>query len=153
MAVSPIIVHGQVTAVRTEWLDGRRSVETILTLDVTDYLKGDLGPQITIAVPGGQIGRYRTIMVGAPVFETGDEVVLFLKGGASHPFIVGLSQGAFRVVAAPGTSAKLVTPPTVMAPRGGEIQPVVRGDLSRRPVSIDRFRDIVRQVIAEAGPR
>ena len=64
-----------------------------------EYLKGNLGEHVTVRVPGGQIGRYRTVFVGAPEFREGDEVVLFLKqAGRSDPYIIGLSQGAFRVV-------------------------------------------------------
>ncbi|HTI38728.1 MAG TPA: hypothetical protein VL484_14275 [Vicinamibacterales bacterium] len=151
VATAPIIVHGEVIDVRSDWSPGRRSVETFLTLRADEYLKGDLGPEITVQVPGGRLGRYRTIMIGAPVFQRGDEVVLFLRTGApSYPSIVGLSQGAFRVVAMPGSSARLVTPPAVMGlPGMTDAQPVIRGDEARRPVAIEQFRNIVRQVLAE----
>src|SRR5437868_4285563 len=79
VAAAPVIVHGQVVGVRAGWVDGRRSVETFVTVAASDYLKGNLGDSITFRVPGGQIGRYRTVFVGAPEFKEGDEVVLFLK--------------------------------------------------------------------------
>ena len=37
--------------------------------------------ETVLRVPGGQVGRYRRLMVGARVRE-GEEVVLFLKGRA-----------------------------------------------------------------------
>jgi hypothetical protein len=40
-------------------------------------------------VPGGQVGRYRRVLIGAPEFSEGEEVVLFLKGrapGVPFPF-------------------------------------------------------------------
>jgi len=150
---APIIAHGQVVDVQSDWSSGRLAVETFVTLHVDEYLKGNLGSEITIRVPGGRLGRYRTITVGAPVFERGEEVVLFLNTGAPfYPTIVGLSQGAFRVVTLPGNTARVVTPPAVMSVPGADAQPVVRGDPARRPVAIDQFRSIVRQVLAE-GPR
>ncbi len=144
VTISTVIVHGRVTDAHGERTDGRRSVETLVTIDAREYLKGDLGAEFTIHVPGGQLGRYRTIFVGAPEFRTGDEVVLFLRGGR----IVGLSQGAFRVVADADGGRPTVVSPIVMAISPDTAEPVVRGDSRRRPVPLDSFRDIVRQVLA-----
>ena len=151
VTTAPVIVHGQVVDVRAEWADGRRSVETFVTVAVSEYLKGDLGEQMIFRVPGGQLGRYRTIFVGAPEFREGDEVVLFLKhSGPSYPYIIGLSQGAFRVVPEPRTGRRMVTTPIVMGRGGDEPERIVRGDVTRKPVTIDAFRDAVRQVLAGA---
>jgi hypothetical protein len=150
VATAPVIVHGQVVDVRAGWVDGRRAVETFVSITATDYLKGNLGDSITFRVPGGQIGRYRTVFVGAPEFKEGDEVVLFLKhAGPSYLYVVGLSQGAFRVVADARTGRRMVTTPIVMGKGGEESEPIVRGDIARKPQPIDAFRDAVRQVMAK----
>src|SRR5262245_22717797 len=73
-----IIAYGRVLEAVPELNDDRKRIETIVTFEVGTYLKGGPGETITFRVPGGQIGRYRSIMVGAPVFESGDEAVLFL---------------------------------------------------------------------------
>ena len=86
-------------------------------------------------MPGGQVGRYRRLMVGAPVFVEGEEVVLFLKGRRRVPFPFGLSQGVYRVVRA-ASGQSLVTPPTVAEAPGR----VVRGDPSRRPMELAGIR-------------
>jgi hypothetical protein len=149
VATAPVIVHGQVVDVRAGWADGRRSVETFVTIAATEYLKGDLGERMTFRIPGGQLGRYRTIFVGAPEFSEGDEVVLFLQySGASYPYIIGLSQGAFRVVPEARTGRRMVTTPIVMGKGGGDAERIVRGDATRKPLPIDAFRDAVRQVLA-----
>ena len=123
-----------------------------MTVEVADYLKGNLGDHVTFKVPGGQIGRYRTVFVGAPEFHEGDEVVLFLQHtGPSYPYVVGLSQGAFRVVTDARTGQRMVTTPIVMGKGSDEPERVVRGDVTRRPLPIDAFRDAVRQVIAKGG--
>jgi hypothetical protein len=148
----PVIVRGEVVDVRADWVDGRRSVETFVTIAVAEYLKGHLGDSLTFRVPGGQIGRYRTVFVGAPEFREGDEVVLFLKhAGPAYPYITGLSQGAFRVVADARTGRRMVTTPVVMGTGGDEPQRIVRGDPLRRPLTIDAFRDAVRLVLAQGG--
>jgi hypothetical protein len=150
VSTAPVIVHGRVADVRAEWVDGRRSVETFVTVAVAEYLKGNLGESVTFRVPGGQIGRYRTVFVGAPEFQEGDEVVLFLKhSGPSYPYIIGLSQGAFRVVADPRTGRRMVTTPVVMGTGGDEPERIVRGDATRKPLPIDAFRNAVRQILAK----
>ncbi|MNC86826.1 hypothetical protein D3C83_25090 [compost metagenome] len=94
-------------------------------------------------VPGGQIGRYRRVMVGAPEFRAGDEVVMFLDGRPPVvPTPFGLSQGVYRVRRSGGSA--VVTPAPVLG--GGRI---VRGDPARRPLSVDAF---ARQVRAVAQP-
>lgn len=154
VATAPVILHGQVVELRAGWADGRRSVETFVTVEVADYLKGDLGATVTLRVPGGRLGRYRTIFVGAPEFKQGDEVVLFLKhSGPSHPYIIGLSQGAFRVVPDPRTGRRMVTTPIVMGKGGDAPERVVRGDDTRKPLPIEAFRDAVRQVLAQGAGR
>jgi hypothetical protein len=157
VTVSTVIAHGRVSDVRANWVDGRRAVETFVTVDVSDYLKGNAGPSLVVRVPGGQLGRYRTVFVGAPEFARGDEVVLFLKGSPrSFKTIVGLSQGAYRVVVDSRTGQPVVTTPIVMSLAGDQTAPVspvtiVRGDPARRPLPIDAFRDAVRQVIAQGS--
>jgi hypothetical protein len=152
VTIAPVIVHGRVIDVRSEWVDGRRAIETFVTVQADEYLKGNLGESVILRVPGGQLGRYRTVFVGAPEFRDGDEVVLFLKhAGPSYAYIIGLSQGAFRVVADARTGRRMVTTPIVMGKGGDEPERIVRGDVTRRPLPIEAFRDAVRQVMDQAA--
>jgi hypothetical protein len=142
------VVHGRVVDVRAQWTAGRRQIESFVTVAATTYFKGELGPTVTFRVPGGQIGRYRSVMVGAPVFRPGDEVVLFLAArGPSIPYVLGLSQGVFRVVSDPSTARRAVTPPALVA--GDAAEAVVRGDAARRPIDLASFGDAVRRLAAE----
>jgi hypothetical protein len=150
VAAAPVIVHGQVVDVRSGWVDGRRAVETFVTVEAAEYLKGNLGGQVTFKVPGGQLGRYRTVFVGAPAFHAGDEVVLFLKtDGPSFPFIVGLSQGVFRIITDTQSGRRVVTPPALVGVDSADAVRVVRGDPARKPVAIDVFRDAVHGALSE----
>jgi hypothetical protein len=150
VATSTAIVHAHVTDVRSAYVDGRRSIETFVTVTADEYYKGDLGEQVTFIVPGGEIGRYRTVFVGAPQYRTGDEVVLFLKSASGRiPYVVGLNQGTYRVVA-DASGRRIVTSPIVMAKGTADAERVVRGDPARRALPIEAFRDAVRQVLAEA---
>jgi hypothetical protein len=142
VTASDLVVHGRVVAIRPQIVGNRRTIETVISVAVVDALKGQPGETVYFRVPGGQVGRYRRLMVGAPVFVEGEEVVLFLKGRAPGvPFPFGLSQGVYRVVrGAAGQS--LVTPPTVAEAPGR----VVRGDPSRRPMELAAFARNVRAI-------
>ena len=142
VTASDLVVHGRVVAMRPQLVGDRRTIETVITVAVVDALKGQPGETVYFRVPGGQVGRYRRVMVGAPEFAEGDEVVLFLKGRAPGvPFPFGLSQGVYRVVRGAGGST-LVTPPTISEAPGR----VVRGDSSRRPIELADFARNVRAI-------
>lgn len=146
---SQLIVHGRVLDVRPQETAGRRTIESLITLSVAESLKGQPGPTIVFRVPGGRIGRYGRVMMGAPVFVQGDEVVVFLRGRAPMvPMPFGLSQGVYRVVRNDSGQA-IVLPPPLMA-RGVSAERIVRGDPARRPLSIDAFSREVRAVAGRA---
>jgi hypothetical protein len=143
---SPIIVHGRVADVRSFVSGPRRTIESVVTLSVIDTLKGTPARTVLFRVPNGQVGRYRRVVVGAPEFEQGDEVVVFLQAHApSIPTLFGLSQGVYRVVRDASAQA-IVTPPPVMA-RGVSAERVVRGDPVRRPMPMAAFAREVRSVL------
>jgi hypothetical protein len=151
VAGSQIIVYGRVADVRPEWSDDRRRIDTIVTLAAGSYLKGGPGTTVTFRVPGGQIGRYRNVMVGAPAFTAGEEAVLFLSAsGPSIAHVFGLSQGVFRVRVDTRTGRRLVIPPVLMS-QGDEPQTVTRGDRARRQLALDAFADTVRAAMAQPG--
>jgi hypothetical protein len=143
------IARGRIADVRSQWTEDRGTVETIVTLEVESYLKGSLGTTIRFKVPGGELGRFRTVVVGAPDFVVDQRVVVFLGAhGPTVPYIVGFNQGVYRVVRAPDGSGWLVTPPPNVA--GPTAVRVVRGDLTRRPVPLADFEQRVR-VLAGAA--
>ena len=148
-----VIVVGRVAGTDAQWTDGRRSIETLVTIDVEQYLKGDMGRSVTIRVPGGQVGPYLSLMPGAPRFAPGDQVVLFLAGdGPTIPHVLALGQGVFRVVTDAASGARTVIPELLTAASAGAVA-VVRGDPARRPAPLDRFSADVRALAAGATAR
>jgi hypothetical protein len=148
-----IIAYGRVAATSAEWTDDRKQIETLVTLQVGTYLKGGPGETLTFRVPGGEIGRYRNVMVGAPQFAEGEEAVVFLNTRAGgRPVVFGLNQGVFRVRLDSQTRRRVVTPPALMA-RGDSPELVVRGAVDRRPVPLETFGAQVQSVLSEAAPR
>jgi hypothetical protein len=149
VAGSQVVVHGRVTDVRGQQVDNRRSIETVITIAVTEAFKGQPGATVSFRMPGGEVGRYRRVMVGVPRFTEGDEVVVFLRGAApALPTVFGLSQGLFRIARTTDGRA-IVTPPPLVA-SGVGAERVVRGDPARRPLAIEAF---AREVRARAESR
>jgi hypothetical protein len=150
---SQIIAYGRVAEAVAELSEDRKRIETVVTFEVGTYLKGGPGETLTFRVPGGQIGRYRSITVGAPVFESGEEAVLFLnQRGEGLPHIFGLNQGVFRVRRDERTQRRFVMPPLLA--RGEAPEVVVRGAASRKAVPLETFGAQVQSVLAElAGAR
>ena len=144
-----LAVHGRVVSVQSGLTGPRRTIESFVTVAVLRSLKGTPGATVTFRVPNGQVGRYRRIVIGAPEFEEGDEVVVFLEGRApAMPTLFGLSQGVYRVIRDSSARA-LVTPPPVMA-RGVGAERVVRGDPVRTPMPVDAFAREVQAVLERA---
>src|SRR5476651_2295112 len=110
------IARGRVAAVDAQRTEDRGTIETIVTLEVESYLKGGLGSTLRFRVPGGELGRFRSIVVGAPEFAVDQRVVVFLGArGPSIPHLLGMGQGVFRLSRAADNSGWLVTSP-VFAP-------------------------------------
>jgi hypothetical protein len=142
------VAQGQVVAIDAAWTSDHRAIETLVTLRADAYLKGQLGPTLQFRVPGGRLGRFDSVMIGAPTFSVGQNVVVFLGArGPSVPYLLGLGQGVFRLV--PGAGGWLVTPPALLPSTSGRTS-VVRGDVSRRPVPLADFSRQVRSLAGSA---
>jgi len=144
------IVRGRVARVDAQFTEDRGTIETLVTLEVESYLKGALGQTIRFKVPGGELGRFRSIVVGTPEFIVDQHVVVFLGArGPSVPYIVGFNQGVFRVVRAADNSGWLVTPPANLPAVGASVR-IVRGDPARRPLPLADFEQKVRTLAGGA---
>ena len=95
------VVVGRVTAVRSYWLDQPRRIESEVTLEQVEYLKGrlpDSAATVTLRVPGGEVDGYRMTICCAPELRVGEKWILFLlPTWKTHP-VVGIYQGAFLVL-------------------------------------------------------
>jgi hypothetical protein len=143
------IARGRVVSVDAQWTDDRRTIETLVTVEVERYLKGDLGSTVQFRVPGGRLGRFRSVFVGAPAFAADDRIIVFLgSNGPSIPHLVGFSQGVYRLVLTHDAGWQ-VTPPAMWPSSAGAVA-VVRGDSTRTAMPLSDFETRVR---ALAGAR
>jgi hypothetical protein len=142
------VVHGRVAEVRGRWTADRRTIESVVTLEVAEVLKGTDVEATTFVVPGGTAGDRILVMPGAPVFRAGDDVVVFLRGRApALPQPVGLALGVYRVANGPDGVARVMPSPITTAAVPGR---VARGAASRPVRTLAAFSAEVRAV--EARP-
>lgn len=141
------IVYARVIDVRAIESTDRRRVESVITAEAVGYIKGSLGRTIVFRVPGGTVGAYRTMMIGAPSFEVGDEVVLFFATRPpALPYLVGFGQGVYRVRVDQTTGARVVLPPPPIS--SGETVTLTRG--TRGPMPLDQFTAQLRAILSNA---
>jgi hypothetical protein len=152
------IAYGRIVRVEAHQ-DARLRVERLVTLQVLEYFKGSWGNVVQFRMPGGTLGRYQTVMIGTPDFTEGEEVVLFLgvrldddRDRPARPYVLGMHQGVYRVIADQATGRRMVTPPLVLgAGVEGTSSPTKRGDVNRVPVELREFQG--RIAAALAAPR
>ena len=98
-----VIAIGNCVETRSMWVD--RSLVTLVTVAVSESLKGLPGDTLTVVVPGGvDVNRKIPVAMtypGAPRLTPGENVFLFLNadsevGGGYHA--TGFSQGKFSIV-------------------------------------------------------
>lgn len=141
-----LIARGTVVEVEGRWADGRRGIETIVTIEAETVLKGEPTRTTQFRVPGGTLGRYRNIVMGAPQFAVGQRVIVFLgASGPQIPYLLGMSQGVYRVSASED-GRTMVTPSALMP---GAVGPIVRGAADRQPTPLAEFERNVRALAVE----
>lgn len=125
------VITGDVAGTRSYWADEPRRIETEVTFTGVGYLKGapaNADGTFTLRVPGGTIGDLRMRVEGTPEFVVGETWVLFLLPTYRVFPVVGLDQGAYRVVRSADGVDRVY--------RGGR---AVHGPDAEAAVSYDRF--------------
>jgi hypothetical protein len=95
------VIIGRVTDVRSYRADDPPRIESEVTFEQVEYLKGgtrESAPTFTLIVPGGTVGDMRMHVCCAASFSVGDKWVLFLLPTYRTFPVVGLYQGAFLVL-------------------------------------------------------
>ncbi|MCB1018327.1 MAG: hypothetical protein KDC27_00295 [Acidobacteria bacterium] len=98
VAQSSAIVHGKVLRARSSWDAEHVAIWTHYDIQVRTSLKGRPGPVLTLSEPGGEADGKHMQVVGAPRYEVGEEVVVFVAPTATGLLrTCGWGQGKFDV--------------------------------------------------------
>jgi hypothetical protein len=132
-----VILHGTCTAVT-----GRTTPEGVVTdveLRVTRGLKNHSAATFSFSTYGGVTSERGTFIAGAPNFQVGEEVVVFLDRAnrQGHRLAIGMSQGKYTVREEAGrklatrnlVGLRFVDPATGEVEEAGQEQAVVLDDL------------------------
>lgn len=105
-SLSPLVLTGEVNRIESTWNTERTKIYTRVWISPDEVLKGPAQTgTLTLKLLGGQVGDTVALMPGAPRFETGERVLVFLeprKDGDGH-LTVGQYQGKFQIFVDPST--------------------------------------------------
>ena len=75
---STAVLYGKCTKKSCDWDENHRIIFTYVTIAPEEYIKGNLGAEAVIAVPGGQVGDIIYEVSEMPAFIEGEDVVAFV---------------------------------------------------------------------------
>lgn len=105
---SQAVIRARTLSMESRWEHGE--IWTFTNFEVSAALKGTISRLVTVRTLGGKAGHLRSIVEGAPQFNVGEEVYLFLGPGGVEPFqIYGWAQGTFRIRTEKYTGRETVT--------------------------------------------
>ena len=95
---STAVLYGKCSKVKSEWNDRKDLIFTYVTVVPEEYIKGNLGPEAVITIPGGQVDDILYEVSEMPLFVEGEEVVAFVwTNPAGKNLITGGYQGKMKI--------------------------------------------------------
>lgn len=95
---STSILYGKCTRMESAWTEDNSMILTKVTVVPEYYLKGNLGSEVTITVPGGQVGNIIYEVSEMPAFQKGEEVFAFIwQNPSGMNLITGGYQGKLKI--------------------------------------------------------
>jgi len=74
---SAVIVIGKVKKIESK-IEGEKNIWTYVTIECKQYLKGNKKIELTVRIPGGEVGELGQYVSGTPKYKVGEEVLSFL---------------------------------------------------------------------------
>ena len=91
-----VIAVGRCTGTSAGWNAEHTHIYTTVTIQVSQYLKGFLGPQIQFRQLGGKVGGKHLRVPGMPSFAAGEQVIVFLARDRAGKYqVLTAQQGKF----------------------------------------------------------
>lgn len=95
---STAVLYGKCSKVKSEWSEDRSMIFTYITIIPDEYIKGNLGSEAVIAVPGGRVDNIIYEVSETPYFTEGEEVVAFIwTNPAGRNLVTGGYQGKVKI--------------------------------------------------------
>jgi hypothetical protein len=146
---SSAIAH--VRCLGSQAVSERGEIWTNTSLQVLDSNKGNLPSVVTVRQPGGKLAHLESRVDGTPQFHPGEELYLFL---VSEPggrfFLVGWSQGTFRIRRNSRTGSATITQDSAEIP-AYEPQSREFTKTGVKDLRLDSFREQLRREMLRQG--
>ena len=119
---STAILYGRCSKKSCAWDENHRIIYTYVTIVPEEYLKGNLGTEAVVAVPGGQVGDIIYEVSEMPFFTEGEEVIAFVwKNPSGRNLVTGGSQGKMKIEKDIKTGRRMVKTKDTDSETNGEI--------------------------------
>ncbi|MBP1649260.1 MAG: hypothetical protein H6Q30_2705 [Bacteroidetes bacterium] len=106
-----VVAVGRVTALKSEWDEGKTRIITRVTLTVDEYLKEgtERSKTVNIVTLGGEIGDVGEMYTHVPTFRQSENVVVFLRKDNRGDYRVsGGTQGKYSIERDPESRKMMV---------------------------------------------
>ena len=106
---STAVLYGKCSKVKSEWNDKKNMILTSVTIVPDEYIKGNLGSEAVITVPGGRVDNILYEVSDMPLFIEGEDVVAFVSTNSKGKNLVtGGYQGKIKIEKDKKTGKKMV---------------------------------------------
>lgn len=106
---STAVFYGKCSKKSCDWDKNHRIIYTYVTVTPEAYIKGNLGADAVIAVPGGQVGDIIYEVSDMPEFTVGEETVAFVwRNPAGTNLVTGGYQGKMKIEKDKKTGKRMV---------------------------------------------
>src|SRR5213082_1844335 len=152
-----LIFQGTVTDVRSVWEGegAQRHINTYVTFQIGENMKGNAGSSYTIRILGGTVGDETMEVTDTPKFKMGDRDILFVEHN-NEQFVplVGITHGRFHVQRDEQTGRDIVLngegdPVRDMAKVGREEESVSASEA----ISPEELKSAVQQKLVDSSGR
>lgn len=107
---STSVFYGKCAKVECAWTKDKDMILTTVTLIPENYLKGNMGDEVTVTVPGGQVDDIIYEVSEMPVFRAGEEVVAFIwEHPSGKKLVTGGFQGKMKIEKDKETGKRMVS--------------------------------------------
>ncbi len=106
---STAIVVGKCTKKESFWNDKHTQILTEVKIQNGESIKGKPGEEVVITIPGGRVGNTIYEVSDMPIFQEGEEVLVFLwRHPSGKNLVTGALQGKLTIVEDKKTGKKVL---------------------------------------------
>ncbi len=110
--VSTAVLYGKCKKIKSEWNENKSAIYTYITIAPEEYIKGNLGSEVVVAVPGGRVDNMLYEVSETPFFNVDEDVVAFIwTSPKGKHLITGGSQGKIKIEKEAKTGKRFVNDP------------------------------------------